>query len=173
MESRLKKIIKKFSPNLMWEYQKWIDEGKPEKFTVYLLHDPSPGLKIKKIGSSKTVWRRVFGGLNYRYFYNFKLIDKKHFRTAKLMREYEKIILNFYKNEKKAKANVLTIAYNRRSDLKSIPAPAIIDERLANGGSENFKDHLLPQSFNEIEREIRKYPKYNNLLINFKIKEKK
>ena len=173
MENRLKRIIKKFSPNLLEEYEEWIAEGKPEKFTVYLLHDPSPGLKIKKIGSSKTLWRRIFGGHNHRYFYNFKLIDKKHFNTAESMRQYEKIIQNFYKGEKKANINVITFAYNRRLDFKETPPPKNIEGRLANGGSENFKEELIPETFNEIEKEMKKYKKYNDYLISFYKKEKK
>lgn len=164
-ESRNKRLIKKHSPSFLQEYQAWIEQGKPIKYAVYLLHDSSPGLKIKKIGSSKTLWRRVFGGLNYRYFYNFSLIDKKYFKTEKLMRDYEKIIQDYYKNVRRANVDVFTFAYNARSDLKKFHLPKNkIEGRLANGGSENFKENLVPGSFNEIEKELKTGPEYKKLI---------
>ena len=70
MKSRIRKNILKHSPERLVEYETWIKEGKPIKFAVYLLHDSTRGVKVKKIGSSTKLWARVFNGLNYKYFYS-------------------------------------------------------------------------------------------------------
>ena len=151
MKSRVRKSIEKLSPAQLAEYENWIEEGKPKKFAVYLLHDPSPGVQVKKIGCSTKLWGRVFGGLNYKYFYNFNLLDIKYFSTKKEMLDYEKKIHKFYVH---AKTIVNTFAYNKRYDLDHMPSPTNIKPRMANGGSENFKEESLPNSFNEIEKEM-------------------
>lgn len=151
MKSRIKKMIEKLSPSRLEEYERWIQEGKPKKFAVYLLHDSSPGVKVKKIGSSTKLWGRVFNGLNYKYFYNFNLLDVKYFTTKKEMLDYEKKVQKFYEH---AKAIVNTFAYNRRSDLNNIENTINIEPVMANGGSENFKDESIPNSFSEIENQM-------------------
>ena len=153
MESRVRKNILKYSPERLKEYESWIKEGRPIRFAVYLLHDASPGVKVKKIGCSTKLWLRVFNGLNYKYFYNFKLLDVKYFSTKLEMLNFEKKIQKFYK---KAKVDVNTYAYNKRSDLENHETPENLEPVLANGGSENFKEELIPNSFNEIEDQINK-----------------
>ena len=69
------------------------------------------------------------------------------------MLEFEKKIQKFYE---KAKVNVNTYAYNKRSDLENYEIPKNIEPVLANGGSENFKEELIPNSFDEIESQINK-----------------
>ena len=151
MESRVRKNILKYSPERLKEYESWIKEGRPIRFAVYLLHDASPGVKVKKIGCSTKLWLRVFNGLNYKYFYNFKLLDVKYFSTKLEMLNFEKKIQKFYK---KAKVDVNTYAYNKRSDLENYETPENLKPVLANGGSENFKEELIPNSFDEIEEQI-------------------
>jgi len=151
MQGRIKKNILKHSPDKLHEYENWLKEGKPRKYAVYLLHDPSPGVKVKKIGCSSKLWGRVFNGLNYKYFYNFKLLDVKYFPTKLEMLSFEKKVQKFYE---KAKVAVNTYAFNRREDIKDIEMPKNVRPVLANGGSENFKEELIPNSFNEIEAQI-------------------
>ena len=153
MESRVRKNILKYSPERLKEYESWINEGRPIKFAVYLLHDASPGVKVKKIGCSTKLWARVFNGLNYKYFYNFKLLDIKYFSTKLEMLNFEKKIQKFYE---KAKVNVNTYAFNKRSDLENYETPENLEPVLANGGSENFKEELIPNSFDEIEAQTNK-----------------
>lgn len=157
MKSRIRKNILKHSPERLVEYETWIKEGKPIKFAVYLLHDSTLGVKVKKIGSSTKLWARVFNGLNYKYFYNFKLLDVKYFPTKLAMLSFEKKIQKFYE---KAKVKVDTYAFNRRSDLENYVIPKNLKPVLANGGSENFKEELIPNSFEEIETQIAL--KFNN-----------
>ena len=153
MESRIRKNILKYSPERLKEYESWIKEGRPIKFAVYLLHDESPGVKVKKIGCSTKLCGRVFNGLNYKYFYNFKLLDIKYFSTKLEMLNFEKKIQKFYV---KAKVDVNTYAFNKRSDLENYETPENLEPVLANGGSENFKEELIPNSFDEIEAQINK-----------------
>ena len=153
MESRVRKNILKYSPERLKEYESWINEGRPTKFAVYLLHDASPRVKVKKIGCSTKLWARVFNGLNYKYFYNFKLLDIKYFSTKLEMLNFEKKIQKFYE---KAKVNVNTYAFNKRSDLENYETPENLEPVLANGGSENFKEELIPNSFDEIEAQTNK-----------------
>lgn len=153
MKGRIKKNIIKHSPNRLPEYENWLKEGKPIKYAVYLLHDTTPGVKVKKIGCSTKLWGRVFNGLNYKYFYNFKLLDVKYFPTKLEMLTYEKKVQKFYE---KAKSTVNTYAFNRREDIKDIEMPENLEPVLANGGSENFKEELLPNSFDEIEAQMNK-----------------
>ena len=151
MQGRIKKNILKHSPERLYEYENWLKEGKPLKYAVYLLHDTSPGVKVKKIGCSTKLWGRVFNGLNYKYFYNFKLLDVKYFSTKLEMLAFEKKVQKFYE---KAKVTVNTYAFNRREDVKDIEMPKNIEPVLANGGSENFNEELIPNSFSEIEAQI-------------------
>jgi len=153
MQGRIKKNILKHSPERLHEYENWLKEGKPIKYAVYLLHDTTPGVKVKKIGCSTKLWGRVFNGLNYKYFYNFKLLDVKYFPTKLEMLTFEKKVQKFYEQ---AKATVNTYAYNRREDAEDIEMPKHLEPVLANGGSENFKEELVPNSFSEIEAQINK-----------------
>ena len=152
MQGRIKKNILKHSPDRIYEYENWLKEGKPLKFAVYLLHDSSPGVKVKKIGCSTKLWGRVFNGLNYKYFYNFKLLDVKYFSTKLEMLSFEKKVQKFYE---KAKVTVNTYAFNRREDIQDLDMPKNLQPVLANGGSENFKEELIPNSFAEIDSQMR------------------
>lgn len=148
--NRTKKNINKFSPKWIREYQKWIENGKPKEFTVYLLHDEKLG--VKKIGRSSKIWSRVFNGLNHRYFYNFNLLDLKYFKNKQDFINFETKLKKFYKDKL---VTVLTYALNKRKDEKSIKFPRNIKGVLANGGSENFKAEAIPNSFSKIEKEIK------------------
>lgn len=144
--NRTENNIRKYSPQWINKYNKWIISGKPKEFTVYLLHDKK--LKIKKIGRSTKIWGRVFNGLNHKYFYNFNLLDVKYFKNKSETIKYEdKLKVKF----EKAKVEVLTYAYNLRKDGKSLK-PKKIPGRLANGGNECYDEKSIPNSFIEIDK---------------------
>tara|TARA_B110000091_G_C13593738_1_gene381703 strand:+ start:186 stop:548 length:363 start_codon:yes stop_codon:yes gene_type:complete len=81
---------------------------------------------------------------------NLILLDKSYYKTKE---NFEKKTQKFYE---KAKVNVNTYAFNKRSDLENYETPENLEPVLANGGSENFKEELIPNSFNEIEAQINK-----------------
>ena len=144
--NRTENNVRKYSPQWINKYNKWIKSGKPKEFTVYLLHDKK--LKIKKIGRSTKIWGRVFNGLNHKYFYNFNLLDVKYFKNKSETIKYEdKLKVKF----EKAKVEVLTYAYNQRKDGKSLKPKKILG-RLANGGNECYDEKSIPNSFIEIDK---------------------
>ena len=150
--NRTEKSIRELSPQQINKYKKWVKDGKPKQYTVYLLHDKN--LKIKKIGRSTKHWSRIFNGLNHRYFYNFNLLDIKYFKNKSETIKFELKLQKFYKDKR---VEVLTYAYNIRKDIQNHKGPKKIQGILANGGSENYKAEQIPDSFLKINKDLKNH----------------
>ena len=80
-------------------------------------------------------------------FVSLKKAEKKlNFILEKLPFSYKILLENLIRN--------IDSTGVKRSDLENYETPENLEPVLANGGSENFKEELIPNSFDEIEAQI-------------------